>query len=234
VQDRPVLVFLHDGLGSTETWRVFPDLLADEMGLGAFGYDRWGYGRSAPRAAFPSPFMEDAAQLLPKVLAAAGINDYALIGHSDGGTIALLHAASGPPGLRAAVSVSAHVHGDPAANTQLHRLKGCVDAGEIPDWMFQFHRDRAPDLLSAWVETWLRAFDAGWDISGAVAAIEQPLLAIHGADDPYGLPGQIAAIGRAVPHAETVLLPATGHFPHLSDPGTMVRIVAEFLAAKMV
>lgn len=229
VRGKPDLVFLHDGLGSVETWRAFPDLLADEIGLGAFAYDRWGYGRSDVRAAFPARFMDDAAKRLPKVLAVAEIDDYVLIGHSDGGTIALLHGATNPRGLRAVVSLSAHVHGDRAAYAQLQRLGKIVDDGDVPQWMFEFHGERGPRLLRCWVDTWRTAFDAGWNIEEALTAIATPLLAIHGADDIYGLPGQLEGIAKAVPHAETRLLPGIGHFPHLDDPHAMVRDITEFL-----
>ena len=229
----PVLVFLHDGLGSIETWRAFPHLLADRLGFGAFAYDRWGYGRSQERPVFPDWLMADAAERFAKVLAAAGIDDYVVIGHSDGGTIALLHAAANPAGLRAVVSIAAHIHGDEATTSQLIRLKACLDEDDIPEWVPQFHGGKGRGLLHGWVETWSRAMALGWDIEPEIASIDRPLIAIHGTEDEYGLNGQLAGIGRAVPHAKTVLLPGAGHFPHLADPGEIVTIVAEFLAAEL-
>lgn len=224
----PVLVFLHDGLGSIETWREFPALLADEMGLASFAYDRWGYGRSGDRGPFPDGFMEESAARLPKVLAAVGIEDYALVGHSDGGTIALLHAAVNPSGLRATISLAAHVHADRLAEEAVRRNARLTD-DEIGKRMYRFHGKRAADLIRSWGNTWQRAFDAGWDISPGLRAVRGPLLAIQGAEDDYGMPAQIESIRGSVPHAETQLLPDVGHFPHHEDAAATARLVAEFL-----
>jgi len=227
----PVLVFVHDGLGSTESLRGFPDALADALGLAAFGYDRWGYGRSAPRPDLPAGFMEDCAARLPRVLDTAGIDDYAVIGHSDGGTIALLHAMTNPPGLRATVSIAAHVHDDAASTAQLARHAAMAAAGAAPDWLVRFQGDRARALrlMAEWVRVWRASFDAGWNLTGRLGAIREPLLALHGAADDYGLPGQLATIAAAVAHAETMLLPGLGHFPQLEDEAAMVTRIAEFL-----
>lgn len=228
VANRPVLVFLHDGLGSIETWREFPAVLADEMALASFAYDRWGYGRSGERGPFPDGFMEESAARLPKVLEAAGIEDHVMIGHSDGGTIALLHAAENPPGLRATVSLAAHVHADRLAEEAVRRHAVLTD-DEVGKRMYRFHGPRAADLIRSWGTTWQRAFDARWDISPGLRAVRGPLLAIHGAEDDYGLPAQIDSIRGSVPHAETLLLPNVGHFPHHEDAAATARLVADFL-----
>src|SRR5262245_36202404 len=91
----PTLVFLHEGLGSVALWKDFPDRLAAAVGLPALIYSRFGYGGSAP-APLPRPvtFLDDeATEVLPRLLDAAGIDDALLIGHSDGASIALLYAA---------------------------------------------------------------------------------------------------------------------------------------------
>ncbi|MEE8334615.1 MAG: alpha/beta hydrolase [Alphaproteobacteria bacterium] len=229
--DGPVLVFLHDGLGCTDSLRDFPDALAGALGLGAFGYDRWGYGRSAARPELPVDLMEDCAARLPRLLEAAGIDDYAVIGHSDGGTIALLHAMTNPPGLHATVSIAAHVHDDDASTARLARHGTMAAAGKAPDWLVRFHGEkaRATRLMAEWVRVWRASFDAGWDLTERLGEIQGPLLALHGAADDYGLAGQLATIAAAVPHAETLLLPGLGHFPHLEDEAAVVTRVAEFL-----
>ncbi len=225
-------MFLHDGLGSTDSLRGFPGALGGTLGLAAFGYDRWGYGRSAARPELPAGLMEEGAARLPRLLEAAGIDDYAVIGHSDGGTIALLHAMTNPPGLRATVSIAAHVHDDDAATAQLARHGAMAAAGRAPDWLVRFQGEaaRTTRLMAEWVRVWRASFDAGWDLTGRLGDIRGPLLALHGEADDYGLAGQLATIASAVPHAETELLPGLGHFPHLEDEAAVVVRVAEFLA----
>ena len=233
VAGRPALVFLHDGLGSVETWRGLPARLGRRLGTGAFAYDRRGYGRSDGRAPFPIDFIEQEAARLPEILRLAGIGDHAAIGHSDGGTIALLHAAGNPAGLKATVSLSSHVHRDPRAEEHLHRFRKHAAEGTLPAWMARFHDAKAADVAACWSATWLEIFAADWDIAPALATIAGPLLALHGGNDAYGVAGQLENIASAVPHAEARLLAGIDHFPHLEDPAGTDEAIAAFLAGAL-
>ena len=82
-------VLLHDGLGCIANWRNFPGSLATATGRPVFVYDRWGYGKSARREAFPDTVMKDEAARLSRILDAAGIDDCVLVGHSDGVAFAM-------------------------------------------------------------------------------------------------------------------------------------------------
>ena len=230
VPGKPALVFLHDGLGSVENWRGLPARIGRRLGTGAFAYDRWGYGRSDGRAPFPVDFIEQEAARLPGILRIAGIGDHAVIGHSDGGTIALLYAAENPSGLRATVSLSAHVHRDPLAEAHLHRFAKRASERSLPEWMSRFHGGKAADVAACWSATWLEIFAADWDIVPALSGIAGPLLALHGARDAYGVPEQLQNIARAVPHADARLLPDIDHFPHLEDPAGTDAAIAAFLS----
>ena len=231
VPGKTALVFLHDGLGSTESLRRFPERLADATGLPAFGYDRWGYGKSDARAVMPVPIMEDYADRLPRVLEAAGIGEHIVVGHSDGGTIALLHAMANPPGLRATVSIAAHVQNDDTSRAQLDRHGEMAASDEVPDWLirFQGERSRAVRLMAEWVRAWRATFVGGWELSQRLKSIRGPLLALHGEYDDYGEPSQLTTIHKSVPHAECDLLPRLAHFPHLDDPDGVVARIAEFV-----
>lgn len=225
----PALVFLHDGLGSLEALRQFPDQMRDATGLAAFAYDRWGYGRSDARPAFPPDFMEEEAARLPLVLAAAGIKDYILVGHSAGAVIALMHAATNPPGMRAAVVISARVFGEQTSVDQVEHFLRLAEDDAVPDWMVRFHGARARQLMGDWAAAWRDIFERGWDIRQSVAAIRGPLCVIQGEDDDFGRPAQLEAIADAVPGAECALLPGCAHFPHLDEPERVVRLIAAFI-----
>lgn len=228
---KPVLVFMHDGLGSTASLRALPERLADACGLSAFGYDRWGYGRSDALPGLPAGLMEDEAGRLPRVLAAAGIDDYFVVGHSNGGTIALIHAASNPSGLRAAVSMSAHVKRDEVAVRALAHFTAYLDPGPIPEWLVRFQGDpqRAERLVREWVALWRNYFDIGWDLTPLLKEIRIPLMALHGDYDDYGAIDQLSAIHSAVPAARCAVLPRVAHFPHLDDLDGVVERIAGFL-----
>jgi pimeloyl-ACP methyl ester carboxylesterase len=226
---RPALVFLHDGLGSVGTLRRFPGQTGRAMGLPAFAYDRLGYGRSDRLEAFPVDFMGDAADRLEGVLAAAGIEDCCLVGHSDGGTVALLHGARYSGRVRAIVTIAAHVRRDELTYGQVLRHKKMIEDGEIPDWMGRFHGDRAAHLLRLWADVWQKTFYDDWDISDEIRGIRVPLLSIQGSEDAYGLPSQLESIAAAVPHARTEMIEGLGHFPQLEDPDRIIGMIRAFL-----
>lgn len=229
VTGKPVLVFLHDGLGSVGTMRQFPGQTGQAMDLPAFVFDRLGYGRSDREEAFPADFMGEAADHLERVLDAAGIDDCCLVGHSDGGTVALLHGARYRGRVRAIVTIAAHVRRDELTYGQVLRHGEMCRDGDIPDWMERFHGDRAGHLLRCWTEVWQRTLYDSWDISDEISAIEAPLFSIQGSEDAYGLPSQLESIARSVPHARTEMIDGLGHFPQLEDSGLVVGLVKGFL-----
>lgn len=230
VAGKPTLVFLHDGLGSAETLRQLPELVADRLGLPAFVYDRVGYGRSDAGFPWPTFFMEAAAKLLPKVLDAAGIGDCMLVGHSDGGTVALLHAGTAPTRVRAVVTVSAHIFIDSVTAAALARHRKMEADKDVPGFMTRFHGARGPAVHAAWVGALSHPDYARWDLRPAIRGIRAPLLALQGENDEYGLPAQLDGIKEAVPHAEIELMPGLGHFPHVEAPDRIAERIAAFLA----
>ncbi len=225
----PVLVFLHDGLGSVGTMRRFPEQVGAAAGLPAFAYDRVGYGRSAKVDAFPADFMGDAADRLERVLDALGIEDCCLVGHSDGGTVALLHGARYRGRVRAIATLAAHVRRDELTYGQVLRHQEMHRNGDIPDWMERFHGVRAAHLLGLWTDVWQRTLYDSWDICAEIRRIEVPLLSIQGSEDAYGLPSQLESIGAAVPHARIEMIDGLGHFPQLEDPDAVIPMVSDFL-----
>ena len=131
---------------------------------------------------------------------------------------------------RSGSAKAAHVRRDELTHAQVLRHQKMVDDGDIPAWMPRFHGERAAHLLACWARVWQRPMYDAWDISGEIAAIRAPLLAIQGATDAYGLPDQLDRIKAAVRHAETVLVPGLGHFPHLEDAEAMAGLAAGFIA----
>ena len=226
---RPVLVFLHDGLGGVGTLRQFPERTGSATGLPAFAYDRLGYARSDRVETFPTDFMGDAADRLERVLDVLGIEDCCLIGHSDGGTVALLHGARYRGRVRAIVTLAAHVRRDEMTYGQVLRHRQMLEDGDIPDWMERFHGARAAHLLDIWTEVWQRTLYDSWSICGEIRRIELPLLSIQGSEDAYGLPSQLESICDAVPHARIEMIDGLGHFPQLEDGERVVGMIKGFL-----
>ena len=229
VAGKPVLVFLHDGLGSVGSMRKFPEQSGQAIGLPSFTFDRLGYGRSDREEEFPADFMGEAADHLERVLDVAGIEDCCLIGHSDGGTVALLHGARYRGRVRAIVTIAAHVRRDEMTYGQVMRHYDMYRDGKIPDWLERFHGERAKHLLGCWTKVWQRTLYDFWDISSEIATVEAPLFSIQGSEDAYGLPSQLESIGAAVPHARIEMIRGLGHFPQLEEPERVIAMVQRFL-----
>src|SRR5436189_6103230 len=110
----PPLVLLHEGLGSAQLWKDFPTALGEATGARVVAFSRFGHGASdpPPRPRTPRFMHEEALEVLPAVLAALDAPEPLLVGHSDGASIALIHAAEHP--VRAVVAMAPHVFAEPA------------------------------------------------------------------------------------------------------------------------
>lgn len=228
----PVIVFLHEGLGSITQWRDFPDALCAATGLGGLVYERQGHGGSdAIHLPRPDDFLAiEAEQALPALLAELGIERPVLLGHSDGGSIALLHAAAFPARIRACITVAAHVFLEPATEAA---LKAAGEVFATTDWRRKLERHHGANtetMFRGWNETWRRLAPRGWSMVERLPAVACPVLAVQGLDDEHGTPEQVETIAAEVSGpAESFLIPGCGHSPHLEARDALLRRAAEFL-----
>jgi pimeloyl-ACP methyl ester carboxylesterase len=225
----PVLVFLHEGLGSAGQWRDFPEKLARRKGLAVFAYSRLGYGGSDP-CPLPRPltYLADEAEVLPEVLGAAEIEDYLLVGHSDGGSIALLHAAARPPGLRAVLTEAAHVFCEEVTLDSIAAAREDYETGDLREKLARRHGANVDCAFRGWAGAWLNPGFRSWNIEDRLDAIRVPVLALQGAGDPYGTPRQLESLAHRA-RAETHLLPGCGHAPHRECEERTLELMASFI-----
>jgi pimeloyl-ACP methyl ester carboxylesterase len=230
-EEAPTLVFLHEGLGSTSLWRDFPDRLAVETGCGALIYSRVGYGKSDP-VPLPRPvrFMHDEAVVLPEVLAAAGIREHVLIGHSDGASISLIHAGSGPgPGLRGLILEAPHVFTEPHGLASIARMKEVYRDTDLRERLVRHHGANVDVAFRGWNDVWLDPDFAAWNIEEYLPTIRVPILILQGEDDEYGTWAQVEAIARqSGGPVESIAIPECGHSPHRERPEITLRAMREF------
>ncbi|HUJ73869.1 MAG TPA: alpha/beta fold hydrolase [bacterium] len=225
----PALVFLHDGLGAVGAWRGVPELIAARLGARALVYDRWGYGRSDPRPDFPYAFMQAEVAPLAALLEQLGVARAHLVGHSDGGSIALLLAAAQPGRVLSLVTEAAHVFVEPETQAGIRALVALQQAGRTPGWLTRLHGQRAEPLLAAWCQGWLSAEHARWNITAELPRIRCPLLVVQGERDEYGTLAQVWAIQAGVPGAAAWTVPGCGHTPHAEAETAFVEHVTDFL-----
>lgn len=229
--DAPTIVFLHEGLGSISTWRDLPARLAEACGCGALVYARAGYGRSDP-APLPRPvrFMHDEAEVLDEVLRAAGVRDAILFGHSDGASIALIHAARFADScVRALVVEAPHVFVEDCTVESIARLPERYRTTGMRTKLGRHHAD-VDATFGGWTDVWLRPEFRAWSIAGLLPAIRVPTLVIQGDADEYGTMAQVDAIRAAASGSVDVLaLAGVGHAPHVEQPGAVLSAAAEFI-----
>ena len=233
----PTLVFLHEGLGSVALWRDFPDRLARAMEWPALVYSRLGYGGSDP-APLPRPvsFLEDEAiDVLPKVLAAADVRDAVLFGHSDGASIALLHAASFPAfpagPVRGVIAEAPHVFVEDVTLASIREAGVAYRRGDLRRRLERYQGANVDLAFRGFHDVWLAPAFASWNIEELVGRIRTPLLVVQGEDDPYGTMRQVESIrARAGGPVEVLALPAPcGHSPHAAHPGAVLEASIAFL-----
>ena len=221
----PLIVFLHEGLGSLAMWRDFPQRLCDAALCRGLVYSRPGYGRStvrAPGEAWGLDFMHrQAFEVLPALLKALDIDTAAyppwLFGHSDGGSIALLHAARFAAQVAGAIVVAPHI------------LVEDLSVASIEKARLARHHDDPDSAFWGWNRIWLDQRFREWSIVAEIAAIRCPLLAVQGLDDEYGTLEQIRGIARCVPQTELLELAGCGHSPHRDQPERLIAVAAEFM-----
>lgn len=230
--DAPLMVFLHEGLGSVAMWKDFPQRLCDALGCRGLVYSRPGYGRSTPRPpgeAWDLDFMHrQAHEVLPALLDALGMTEPIwLLGHSDGGSIALLHAAAFPEQVAGAVVMAPHIVVEDISVASIEQAARAYTQGDLRQRLATYHDD--PDsAFWGWNSAWLDPRFRAWSICHELAPIACPLLAVQGLDDAYGTLAQIRGIAERVPQTRLLELAHCGHSPHRDQPEALLAAVGEF------
>ncbi|MBM3567643.1 MAG: alpha/beta hydrolase [Alphaproteobacteria bacterium] len=233
----PTLVFLHEGLGCVSMWRDFPERLVAATGCGAMVYSRAGYGASdAVELPRPLAYMHDEAALLPEILGRLGIERAILVGHSDGGSIALIHAGSGKtgPSLLGAITEAAHVFCEDISVRAIAAAREAWEQGDLRARLGRHHGANVDCAFLGWNRAWLDPGFCAWNIEAYLPAIAVPLLAIQGEDDEYGTMAQLDAIAaKSGGPVETLRLAACGHSPHRDQAEAVLARMAAFVAARL-
>ena len=229
----PYLIFLHEGLGCTAMWGDFPALLCQQTGCSGLMYDRQGYGLSSP---FTTPrtvnyLHHSALQELPAVIEKLiPESPYILIGHSDGGTIALIHAAERPSAMRAIITEAAHVYVDHETVNGIIAAAKAWEEGKLRG-LCKYHGDHTETVFKAWSETWLSEWFKHWNVEYLLPSIDAPLLVIQGKNDQYGSFDQPKSISsKTAGTAQMEIVDNCAHIPHLEAQPQIITLMSEFIS----
>lgn len=232
--DLAPLVLLHEGLGSLSLWRDFPRALHEATGRRTIVFSRHGYGQSAivPESREVDYMHEEAREVLPALLAALDVRHPVLVGHSDGGSIALIHAGTeGMPSVTGLVLLAPHVVVEDESVAGIQDARETFLSTDLQERMGRHHRDPAATFWG-WNDIWLSPAFRAWDITALLPAVTCPVLAVQGVDDQYGTLHQLDLIERGCGGPVTrVHLDDCGHAPHLEQPERTTAAVLDFLAA---
>jgi pimeloyl-ACP methyl ester carboxylesterase len=224
------LVFLHEGLGSVTLWRDFPDKVAKAVGCPAIVYSRFGYGQSDGLLAKNTPaFMHDEAlKVLPALLDRLGIERPLLVGHSDGASIALIHAAASGRPVQGLALMAPHVFVEPVCLESIARIRDSYSKTDLRQRLAKYHA-HVDDAFLGWADTWLLPDFRTWSIEDMLPHVAAPMLLIQGAGDEYGTLAQLDRIeANARAPTSRLVLEQCGHAPHRDQESAVLEAIVGF------
>lgn len=227
---RPSIVLLHEGLGSVAMWRDFPGRLAHATGCDVLVYSRQGYGKSDP---LTTPrevgyLHDEALHALPELLDKLTIARPILVGHSDGGSIALIHAGAGIRPVAGVVTLAAHVLVEEISVANIAAAKVAYETTNLRAKLSRHHSD-VDGVFWGWNRIWLHPDFRAWNIEEYLPRIACPVLAIQGEDDEYGTMEQMRRIGAQVRDVELLELEDCRHSSHKDQPEAVLDAITRFV-----
>lgn len=231
VAARPTLLLLHEGLGCVAMWRDFPAKLAAATGCRVIVWSRAGYGGSQAYAEPRTPryMHREGEEALPALMAALNVENPVLIGHSDGGSIALIFAgayADVPLGIAV---MAPHEFVEEVTLAGIRAARTAWETTDLAKKMARYHHDQTPRVFSDWNDTWLSPAFRDWNIEACLAKIRCPVLAIQGEDDEYATMAQIDVIAERIPGTTLLKLPDCGHSPQRDQESAVLSALVEFI-----
>ncbi len=228
---RPPIVMLHEGLGSVAMWRDFPQRVADVTGSEVVVYSRAGYGQSSP-AQLPRPvdyMHREGLEVLPALLDVLQLSaPPVLLGHSDGGSIALLCAGGSDVRLAGVVVMAPHVMVEDVSVSSIAQAKVAYESTDLPQRLGRYHAD-VDAVFWGWNDIWLHPDFRAWNIESYLPDIRVPVLAIQGHQDEYGTMAQIDRVAVQAPDVRLLKLDNCGHSAHRDQPEAVLAALVGFL-----
>lgn len=230
----PVLVFLHEGLGCVEKWKDFPYKLCKATGLTGLVYDRYGYGGSdklqEPRQ--PDFLHREAFEVLPELLEKLNFKKpLILIGHSDGGSIALLYASNHSERVKALILEAPHVKIEKVSEEGLKATIRAYQIGDLKERLQKYHGEKTDSMFYGWADIWTDERMREWNIESCLSSVTAPVLFLQGRLDEYGTEEQMWAISKNIRTPfEAEIIADCGHIPHQQAEEYVLKRMTQFIS----
>jgi len=228
-ENGPVVIFLHHGLGAIRSWKEQMGVFST-AGFRVMAYDRWGHGKSDSRGYWSMPNFEQDLADLEAILDKLGHRRVSLVGHSDGGTIAMLHAVNHPEQITRLVLIAAHIYIEPKINTGIRSIKHQFEGDHrFRRQMHRVHGDNSEPLFWGWFNGWSNPSILDWNMRPVINQISCPTLVVQGLEDEHASPQHARDIADSIPEADLWLVPGAGHMLPQDHPEAFNRRVLQFL-----
>lgn len=230
---RPTLIFLHEALGSVALWKGYPDLLCEALQCNGVVYDRMGHGLSSPfNEKRSNDYLDiEAVVYLRGLIVELGLEKPILVGHSDGGTIALIYAAHYPDQLRGIITEAAHIYVEDTGSGGMQKAIYQFEHTIFKDKLAKYHGEKTEALFYAWADTWTSESFSTWNIEQQMTSISCPALILQGAQDEYATQQHMWDIAKGIGNnAKGILIDNCGHIPHLQAQAETLALSKEFIS----
>jgi len=231
--EKPVVLFLHEGLGSVRQWKDFPEKFIQMCKQPVLLYDRVGYGKSTPQKAKRGlDYLHREEEVLTRLIRKLNVKNYILLGHSEGGSLALIHAARHPEGLQKVITLSANTQEEPCITPGIEKVRELYEKADskLKQALQKYHGTQCDAVFYAWCDTWTAPFFQQWNILPELKQIRVPVLAFHGRADQYTSLRQIENIRNHIPgKKEIFILSGASHHPHFDFPEKVLNAICAFL-----
>ena len=230
----PLIVFLHEGLGSCSQWHDFPKNISDNTKCPVLVYDRYGYGKSEqinePRTV--NFLNKEALEFLPVIVKELKFENFKLIlvGHSDGGSIAIIYAGAFPKNVVGLITEAAHVF---IEDISVNGISLIADSKNKPKWikiLRKHHGENTEKMINSWTQTCLIPEFRFWNIENYLKTITCPIIAIQGELDNYGTFAQLESIKNNVKsNVELMHIADCAHVPHQQASEIVKNQITKFV-----
>ena len=235
--DSPMIIFLHEGLGCIKKWKDFPEVIGEETECRILIYDRYGYGKSEkfsePRTS--NYLNKEAFEFLPELLEKLHVNEKViLIGHSDGGSIALLYASKYSSRILGLITEADHLYCEEFTIAGIRDTIKDYEEGNLRSALRKFHGDKTDAVFYGWSHVWIAEENKNWNIESFLPLITCPVLAIQGKNDAYGTEKQLLSKKKLITgNVEIMYIDNCGHIPHFEATNDVKTKMVAFITKCM-